>query len=392
MTNAADIRRFAHSRRTLSSILLVVGTLTSATCGKSPTSPTSNLTVASISPASGTTLGGTVVTITGSKFAAGATVTIGGAPATNVTVQGDTMITATTPQHASGATDVIVTAGGKSGTLAAAFTFVPPNQVDNQAPVIASLNAKGTRRNEPSLFADVDDVLNVTATVSDDTTPVDQLDYQWSAPSGTFNGKGASVTWQAPHDVSGPTNVDLTLTVVERYQATNGSGLPVTQENKTTKTVTVSVHNTDKEAGDIAELYLSDFTDQKLSPDDMLRNFAQCQGRSAERDDIVKDLATRTKKKGTLGPAKVTLNFSGDCSFDDPNHVLRSRSGDACVAIACDWHSIKVPSGDGEHSYGTCRLTALYQKGRWWLCDSDFDGVAVGEAPWTTVTSTHSTH
>jgi hypothetical protein len=154
----------------------------------------------------------------------------------------------------------------------------------------------------------------------------------------------------------------------------------------------VSVHNTDKEAGDIAELYLQDFTDQKLSPDDMLRNFANCQGRSAERDDILKDLATRTKKKGTLGPAKVTLNFGGDCSFNDPNHVTRSRSGDACISISCDWHSIKVPGGDGEHSYGTCRLTGLYQQGRWWLCDSDFDGVAVGEAPWTSVTSTHSTH
>ena len=43
-------------------------------------------TVTAISPNSGPTSGGTSVTITGTGFATGATVTIGGAAATNVTV------------------------------------------------------------------------------------------------------------------------------------------------------------------------------------------------------------------------------------------------------------------------------------------------------------------
>src|SRR5690348_11540357 len=83
-------------------------------CGdhQAPTGPSSSdLTVAAITPASGTTLGGTPITITGSHFAAGATVTIGGAGATSVTVNSDTSITALTPQHASGAADVVVNAG-----------------------------------------------------------------------------------------------------------------------------------------------------------------------------------------------------------------------------------------------------------------------------------------
>ena len=40
-----------------------------------------------VTPAAGTTLGGTTVTVTGTNFAAGATVTIGGAAATDVAVR-----------------------------------------------------------------------------------------------------------------------------------------------------------------------------------------------------------------------------------------------------------------------------------------------------------------
>ena len=54
-------------------------------------------TVSSVSPNSGSTVGGTAVTITGTNFAAGATVTFGSAAATGVTVVNGTTITATTP-------------------------------------------------------------------------------------------------------------------------------------------------------------------------------------------------------------------------------------------------------------------------------------------------------
>ena len=60
-------------------------------------------TVTSIAAASGTTNGGTSVTITGTGFQSGATVTIGGAAATNVMFVNSTTITATTPAHAAAA-------------------------------------------------------------------------------------------------------------------------------------------------------------------------------------------------------------------------------------------------------------------------------------------------
>ena len=54
-------------------------------------------TVTSVSPNNGSTSGGTAVTITGTNFVSGATVTFGCAAATNVVVVSSTSITATTP-------------------------------------------------------------------------------------------------------------------------------------------------------------------------------------------------------------------------------------------------------------------------------------------------------
>ena len=61
-----------------------------------------------MSPTSGTTAGGTGITVTGTGFLAGATVTMGGTAASNVTVVNSTTITATTPAHAAGAVNVVV--------------------------------------------------------------------------------------------------------------------------------------------------------------------------------------------------------------------------------------------------------------------------------------------
>ena len=77
------------------------------------------------SPNSGSTAGGTAVTITGTNFAAGATVTFGGTAATNVVVVNSTTITATTPAGSAGAVTVTVTkVGGQSGSLTNGFTYV----------------------------------------------------------------------------------------------------------------------------------------------------------------------------------------------------------------------------------------------------------------------------
>lgn len=78
----------------------------------------------SVSPAQGFTAGGTLITITGTNFRAGSTVTVGGAAATGVTVLNATTIRALTPARPIGVADIVVTAGEVSTTLASAFTYV----------------------------------------------------------------------------------------------------------------------------------------------------------------------------------------------------------------------------------------------------------------------------
>ncbi len=89
-----------------------------------PPTPTP-LTLTSLSPTSGPTTGGTVLTLRGTGFLSGATVRLGGAAATAVTVASASEIRATTPVGAPGAVNVQVTnPGGATATLASAFTFL----------------------------------------------------------------------------------------------------------------------------------------------------------------------------------------------------------------------------------------------------------------------------
>jgi len=90
-----------------------------------PPGPTPALT--SVSPNSGSTLGGTALTLAGSNLDPAATVLVGGVAAA-VTGSAPGSLSATTPAHGAGPADVtVVNPDGQSATLAGAFTFqVPP--------------------------------------------------------------------------------------------------------------------------------------------------------------------------------------------------------------------------------------------------------------------------
>lgn len=83
-------------------------------------------TIASVAPSSGSILGGTTVTITGTNLTGASAATFGGTPATSVTVISAAQVRVTTPAHAAGAVDVAVTTPGGTATKTAGFTFVVP--------------------------------------------------------------------------------------------------------------------------------------------------------------------------------------------------------------------------------------------------------------------------
>ena len=83
-----------------------------------------SLAVSSVTPNSGGTAGGTVVTITGSNFASGATVSFGGSAASGISFVSANQLKATTPPHASGSVSVaVINPDSTSAALPGGFTF-----------------------------------------------------------------------------------------------------------------------------------------------------------------------------------------------------------------------------------------------------------------------------
>jgi hypothetical protein len=122
------------SRSTLIAALLcslIVGALagckksSSSSAAPAPSGPPPLL-LSGVNPASGTNAGGTTITITGQDFVTGATVDVGGTAATGVTVVDANTITAVTPAGAVGPASIVVTAGGRTGTLSGGFMYVGP--------------------------------------------------------------------------------------------------------------------------------------------------------------------------------------------------------------------------------------------------------------------------
>ncbi|MGK6312603.1 autotransporter domain-containing protein [Neorhizobium sp. DT-125] len=79
-----------------------------------------------ISPATGSTMGGTALTITGNHLTGATAVMLGSVAATSIKVVSNTHITAIAPANVAGSADVSVTAPGGTATLTAAFTYIAP--------------------------------------------------------------------------------------------------------------------------------------------------------------------------------------------------------------------------------------------------------------------------
>lgn len=274
----------------------------------------------------------------------------------------------------------VVTACGDSPTRPGPVTPspppAPPPPPTNVAPSITAIAVQGNRRNEPPNFADLSESVAVTATVTDQETAVDQLQYNWTATLGTFSGTGLRVTWQAPAAAVTPAVVTLTLEVVERY----GSGL----EHRVTRTTEVALHNSAKEVGDMARQFLLDFSDSSLRDvPQIMRNFSDdtktCRdGKEAEASQVAQNRIDYRITQFSVGAPVVTLDFDGRCPF-------RSRAADACAQVPVSWTSVRLttgppgttPVGAIERVSGTDQVTAIYIRNqrRWGLCESDFDGI-----------------
>jgi len=262
-------------------------------------------------------------------------------------------------------------------------TATPPVVADpgpvvvNTPPVIGKFIVQGTRINEPPNFADASEEIPVSVDVTDAESPVSSLKFNWTSNTGTFSGTGPKVTWRAPDKVELPVTVALNLEVVETYTS---QGKPVTNNPKAS--VTVSLHDSTKEVGDMARQFLIDFSDTTIKDVSyVMRNFESgCYGTDAEASQVTSHIADYDMVRYTAGPAITTVRFGGTCPFRD----LR---GDACAQVRMHWesrakHNLYWPSGDLylaaggiDTQDGVDQVAAMYyrDKQRWRLCDSAWD-------------------
>jgi hypothetical protein len=221
--------------------------------------------------------------------------------------------------------------------------------------VINALTAQGSRRAEPANLADIGEEIVVTAAVTDAETALDRLTFEWSSPGGSFSGQGPSVRWRAPATIPGPVVVPIRLRVIDG-------------EQRIERSVDVRVHDHVREVGEMATLFLTDFSNSSTPVSTVMRNFLPgCYGTADEQSDVEIVRRNYLHVSTRLDPPVVTVDFDGRCPY-------QNRAGDACSVSFVRWETRKIPSGEREVVEGHDQVAAVYRQDRWWLCDSRWDG------------------
>jgi hypothetical protein len=253
----------------------------------------------------------------------------------------------------------------------------PGPVVNNTPPVVGTFTIQSSRSNTPANFADVSEDIPVRVAVTDAESAAADLKYNWSASVGSFSGTGTNVTWKAPAEASSPTEVTLTVEVVETYTSQGQ-----TRENKVTGSTTLMLHNSIKEVGELARQFLLDFSDSSIPAATVMRNFEPgCYGTAEETTQVEANRENFTIRQSFVGTSLTAVSFGGMCSYRD-----RPKRSDACALVPVFWQSIAkkdVYNASGDLEVGANRETtasgvdqvaAMYypSQKRWRLCDSQF--------------------
>jgi hypothetical protein len=159
--------------------------------------------ISSVSPTKGPTLGGTVVTLSGSGFLPGSVVQFGETPA-SVTFESNTWMTAVAPPHAAGVVSITVrNPDGGTGTRLSAFTYVAakaptvksvsPGWGPPEGETAVTVTGSGFGSGAAVLFGDVQAA--VTSIGATTIVCISPPQAQAAVPVTVINADGQSATW-----------------------------------------------------------------------------------------------------------------------------------------------------------------------------------------------------
>jgi hypothetical protein len=198
------------------------------------------------------------------------------------------------------------------------------------------------------------------ADVSDAETSVSALQFNWTASVGRITGRGPAVTWRLEPGAVTPQDVTISLEVVERYADYSTTGAPITSEHHVQMSAEpIRVHDSPTENAKIALAFLVDyFGHSEVSPAACLVDFSNtCPGKAEELSDIEANRKTFVILDAS---ARVqSVSFDAGMTYAD-------------VVAPCTFHDRRLENGYVGTTDGDCLLTAVYERRRWWLCDSHF--------------------
>ena len=218
------------------------------------------------------------------------------------------------------------------------------------APLIDAPSIKGIKVS--NTHAELADRITVTADVTDAVTPVDQLEYRWSASGGAFIGSGRTVTWTMPNRSAVGGDITFAVTV---SRPPRGHAVTLIAPKL------VHVQNS---VGDISSIVydflVTYFGNSSIGADaaviDFIDSCPACpSGKAEERSDVQFNRDHFTFISSSIRMLSVELN---------------DARTEADVEAFCAFESREKSTGISGTAYGICTLTALYDKGRWWLCES----------------------
>jgi hypothetical protein len=233
----------------------------------------------------------------------------------------------------------------------------PPTVGPATPPVIQSIAV-------PTSRVEAGQDITITATVTDAETPLSQLTYLWAASAGTITGTGSTVTWQHPTGIKAGVDVVITLTVVDRYQAVDGNVIVEREFRVVGQSQPFRVHDSPAETRELARRFLVDlFGNSSLGPAQVLVDFSDTcynapNGKKDEANDVIENRQIVVIQSVTI--------FSQSVSFTTPSSAIVHSD----TQFMDKW----IYDGQIRPNRDDFVVTAIYETGRWWLCQSYIGG------------------
>ena len=145
------------------------------------------------------------------------------------------------------------------------------------------------------------------------------------------------------------------------------------------------MNNSPKELTDLALRFLGDFANSGISPERCVSEFSDsCNGKKDERADVddarhdYEHIASTIRHTSlSIASTRMTATVHTFCSFTVKVITTQPRE-ESCQGGKCPMGSIGSATGD-------CWTTNVYERGRWWLCESHFTSIPSLTSPSTFV-------